>query len=51
MSKDNAPQDFAVLRRIALNLVNRDKTAKCGINGKRLQEGLNEANLLQVPFG
>jgi predicted transposase YbfD/YdcC len=34
--KDNAPENFAVLRQIALNLLNQEKTLKKGVKRKRL---------------
>jgi predicted transposase YbfD/YdcC len=36
-----APQNFAVLRRIALNLLKSDKTTKLGVANKRLKAGWN----------
>ena len=38
--KDYGPQNFAVLRHIALNLLKQDTTAKLGIKNKRLQARL-----------
>ena len=49
--KDNAPQNFAVLRHIALNRLKQDKTAKCGIKSKRLLAGWDETYLLKLLFG
>lgn len=49
--KDNAPQNFAVLRHITLNLLKQDKSAKCGIKSKRLLAGWDEAYLLKLLFG
>jgi predicted transposase YbfD/YdcC len=46
--KDHAPQNFAVLRPIALNLLKQEKTAKGGIKAKRRQCGWNEQYLLKV---
>jgi predicted transposase YbfD/YdcC len=49
--KDNAPQNFAVLRLMALNLLKQEKTAKGGIKAKRLQCGWNVDYLLKVLAG
>lgn len=37
--KDHAPQNFAMLRHMALNLLKQEKTAKGGIKAKHLQCG------------
>jgi predicted transposase YbfD/YdcC len=49
--KENGPQNFAILRHIALNLLKQEKTAKCGIKAKRLKAGWDEAYLLKVLSG
>jgi predicted transposase YbfD/YdcC len=46
--KDQAPENFAVLRHIALNLLKQEKTAKGGIHAKQFLAALNEAYLLKV---
>ena len=46
--KDQAPENFAVLRHIALNLLKQEKTAKGGIHAKQLQAAGREDYLLKV---
>jgi len=49
--KDNAPQNFAILRHMALNLLKQENTAKGGIKAKRLQCAWNVDYLLKVLAG
>jgi len=44
----NGAENVAILRRIALNLLKQEKTAKVGIETKRLMAGWNEAYLIKL---
>jgi predicted transposase YbfD/YdcC len=46
--KDYAPQNFSLLRHIALNLFGQDKTTKAGIAAKRKKAGWDDAYLLKI---
>ena len=49
--KDNGPQNLAVLRQIALNLLKQESSLKRGLQGKRLKAGWVEDYLLKVLLG
>jgi len=49
--KQNGAQNFAVLRRIALNLLKRETTASCGIAAKRKKAGWDHDYLLKILAG
>jgi len=44
----NSPQNFAILRHIALNLLKQETSVNIGLNGKRLKAAWSEAYLLKV---
>lgn len=46
--KDNAPQNFAILRHIAGNLLQQDKSVKTGVKNKRLRAGCDNEYLAKV---
>ena len=49
--KDHAPQNFAVIRHMALNLLKQEHSVKVGIKGKRLKCGWDTDYLRQVLAG
>ena len=46
--KDNAPENLAVIRHIALNLLKQEKSLKVGINAKRKRAGWDKDYLMKV---
>jgi predicted transposase YbfD/YdcC len=46
--QENGPENFALLRKLALNLLRQDKTVKIGAKGKRLRAALDPAYLLHL---
>lgn len=46
--KNHAPQNLAILRHIALNLLKRETSLKVGVKAKRLRAGWDEQYLLKV---
>lgn len=49
--KEHAPENFAVLRHMAVSLLKQEKSAKGGIHAKQLQAAWNEDYLLKVLSG
>lgn len=48
LRKDHGPENFAILRHIALNLLKQDKSVKAGIKAKRLKAGWDNDYLLRL---
>jgi len=46
--KDYAPQNFSLLRQIALNLLSQEKTTKVGVKAKRKKAGWDDTYLIKV---
>lgn len=46
--KDHAPENFAVIRQIALNLFKQDESFDIGINAKRKRAGWDQEYLIQL---
>lgn len=46
--KDHAPENLALLRRMALTLLRQEHTLKRGVQGKQLKAAMNPAYLLRV---
>ena len=46
--KDNGPENLAAIRRIAMNLLKRDKSVKLGIHNKRLKASRNLDYMLKL---
>ncbi len=49
--KDYAPENLAVVRHIALNLLSQETTLRIGVKNKRLRAGWDEDYLLKVLLG
>ena len=50
MRKGNSPENFAILRRIALNLVRRDISSKFSLKARRKAAGWNDSYLEKLLF-
>ncbi len=46
--KDNAPENLAIIRHIALNLLKQEKTLKVGVKNKRKNAGWDDKYLIKV---
>ena len=47
----HAPENFSLLRHIAINAVKQEKTAKLGVKNKQLKAGWDEAGLARILLG
>ena len=45
---DNAPQNFTVIRHIAVNLLNQEKSRKLSLNNKRYLASMDDDYLLKI---
>lgn len=46
--EDHAPENMALVRRIALSLLKQERTLKGGVQGKRLKAAMNPGYLLKI---
>ena len=46
--KDNAPQNFSVLRHIAVNLLGKEKSSKLGVKNKQFLAAMDNDYLIKV---
>lgn len=46
--KDNAPENFAVMRRLAVNLLGREKSHKRGVKNKQFKAAMDNEYLIKV---
>lgn len=51
LRKGHGARNFALLRRLALGLLKRETTAKCGVKSKRLRAGWDHDYLLKILGG
>ena len=49
--KGHAPENFALLRHIAVNAIKQEKTAKLGVKNKRLNAGWDDSYLDKILLG
>ena len=45
---DNSPENLALLRHLALNLLSQEKTAKVGVKNKRLKAAWDDQYLTKL---
>jgi hypothetical protein len=46
---DNAAQNFAILRRIVMNLLKQDRKTKAGLKIRRLKAAISDLYRKQIP--